>query len=580
MSRTAGHGRGTGGSDGEHQAPGGPRARSSRADSLAKTPGLCVIVRGGADPGDLARTQMALARFARPAPVHVVDQDTDPAAALREVIADRPGMDAIVLQAGTELGPSGAAHLAWAAHGAPADAVCHAALAYGPFDDAGPSGAQASGATVLGWDEVARLALDSYRSRGARAAGPHAAIHWRSDALVAAVEEDREAAILGGEVPATLRAMAVRCRLVANVLAHVPAGPALYEVLAERVGQDAADAFAWTLARTERVEPRVLYLDGAAGRRGEPAAAGLRRRLAGQDSIVSEAALAREAAHFASRVVDERIELVHAWNVDLTDSPARAIARALAVPVIQTEADRRVAILDAARPAVRAGMPDAIEPGIPAPRLAAQGYAATRLSGRSPGPRRVWAVGEWAEASAARDLVRDLTRRLGPTVEWFVFGTGWADLADVGAGADYLGGHVGALAGELDPDIIAVLGPLAPGDSSILAEAWSAGVPVMVLVDSPLAAPVRRFGGGRIVDSTDPAGIAERITELLAVARTPGALPDPAALRSHLTAAEDYRTRVYRPSPESMVSPASPASMATIGVVAQRGLGTTEVRTG
>jgi glycosyltransferase involved in cell wall biosynthesis len=91
-----------------------------------------------------------------------------------------------------------------------------------------------------------------------------------------------------------------------------------------------------------------------------------------------------------------------------------------------------------------------------------------------------------------------------------------------------------------------------------------------------LADPVRRFGGGRIAPAGDAAATAGQIAALLAVARHPSAAPDPAALRSHLTAAEDYRTRVYRPAP----SWRDPSGLPCIGIVADRGLGTTEVRTG
>jgi hypothetical protein len=529
---------------------------------------VCAIVHDTADPEDLTRTLAALERFARPAPLYVVEADADPAAALREVVAVRPGWDAIVLHAGTELGPSGLAHLAWAAHGAPAPVICHAAVAYGQ-DDAGPASAHWGATTSLGWEETARLALDGYRLAERHALGPHAAIHWRGDGLSAAIEEGQEAAVVNGEVPERLRGTAVRCRLVANVLAHLPEAPPLHEVLVHHLGADAADAFAWMVAKTERVEPRVLYLDGAAGRRGASGAAALRRRLTEQDSVTGEVAGEPAAAHFASRLVNERIELVHAWDVKLTESTVRAIARTLAVPIVTTDLGRRVDILDAP-PAVRAVLPDAIEPGSPH-RVGDHGWAIQRREGRAPGPRRVWAVADWAAAPTAGEALRGIAQHMGPTVEWFVFGAGWADLADVGPGADYLGGHLGGVAEQLDPDIVAVFGPLARGDASVLAEAWTAGLPALVPADSPLAAAVRRFGGGRIVDPSDPVTAAEQIAELLAIARTPGAAPDPAALRSPLTAAEDYRTRVYRPGP---------AGRATIGVVAQRGLGTTEVRTG
>jgi hypothetical protein len=155
--------------------------------------------------------------------------------------------------------------------------------------------------------------------------------------------------------------------------------------------------------------------------------------------------------------------------------------------------------------------------------------------------------------------------------EWFCIGTGREQVRDIGPGIDALGDGFEAVAARLDPDIVAVLGPGTGTDAQILAHAWAAGVPALVLEDSCLAGAVRQFGGGRTAPGDDPTAVGAGIVGLLDVARSAEVDVSPAAKRTHLTAAEDYRTRIYRPSQ---------ADLPMIGVVSARGLGTTEVRTG
>jgi hypothetical protein len=556
----------------------------------------------------------SLERFARPAPVYVIEPDGG-AEALSAVAAARPTWDAVIAQAGSLVGPGGVARLAWCSQRG--TALCHAALAYGSPDDAVPEAPLA--APPLSWEETARLALDEYEAKPAAWQGEFALVHWRAGDLATALAQGKGAAVLKGHVP-ELSGRSDQAEVVPNVLVLQPGQPDLSSALDGLVDGESIERFARRLAGVERVEPRVGYLEVASGPGGT---AGLRRRLVDQVSVIGDPDLLERPEAFGNWLIGERIELVHAWNLDLDDSPAQDVARALAVPIVVTEADRRVRLLDSAEQTDGPDQPDAgwPSPSMPMPEAIDPGTSVARAESdhraeRSPGPRRVWAAGRWTDQSA-REQVEAVAQILGPRVEWLLDGPGAEALSHIGAPLGGQGAqdtpdvqaasdtldmpgttgspaspgttdvkptkptnptnptqpttHLPTAAAWLDPDIVGVFGPAAADDVTLGTEAWAAGIPLAVGSDSPLADQIRRFGGGQIADGTTPEATATCINALLKTARTPEAAPNPAALRSHLTAAEDYRTRVYNPAS---------ANRPTIGVVAARGLGTTEVRTG
>ncbi|MDR1427693.1 MAG: hypothetical protein LBJ08_08060, partial [Bifidobacteriaceae bacterium] len=82
------------------------------AYSLQRTPGLVALIHDNGSAAALSLTRAALERHAPGVPVVAIASRAARSDALRHALDPRRGWDALVLQAGTEVGPGGIARLA------------------------------------------------------------------------------------------------------------------------------------------------------------------------------------------------------------------------------------------------------------------------------------------------------------------------------------------------------------------------------------------------------------------------------------------------------------------------------------
>lgn len=181
-----------------------------------------------------------------------------------------------------------------------------------------------------------------------------------------------------------------------------------------------------------------------------------------------------------------------------------------------------------------------------------------RPGGRLPGPLRIVAAAHW-DPHKGPDYLRGLAQRLGPRVEWHVFGRRSEMLADVAVShGPFQRDAFRKLIEEVDPDLIGVLSIWPETYSHTLTEAWASGVPVVATDIGAVAERIRAQGGGILLPLDDLEAAAEAVRQISRdrerLVELREAVPR-RMIRSTVSMAEDYRalytslTRASDPRP-------------------------------